>query len=404
MNFHSAFRVAWRGLMANKMRSLLTMLGIIIGVAAVIIMISIGKGATKQITDRIASMGSNLLVVRPGMGSGPVRGFGGAMDSLTLADAQAIATLPLVRNAAPEASQSVTAAAGSRTWTTNADGTTESFQSIKSLSIESGAFFSDEDVSRAALVAVLGQTVVSNLFTPGVNPVGQAIRLNNIQFTVVGVLAGQGSGMGGGDQDDVVYIPVTTIQRRFSGSRYVRMINVQAQDELSLATVQDEVTLLLRQRHRLSDNQTDDFNIQNMTAVMDTVEETTKIMTLLLASVAAVSLLVGGIGIMNIMLVSVTERTKEIGVRMAVGATGRAILGQFLIEALVLSLSGGLIGTVTGIIGSKVVSKMAGWPTVISPGSILLAIGFSALVGIFFGYYPARKASNADPIIALRFE
>ncbi|KUK80982.1 MAG: hypothetical protein XD97_0756, partial [Pelotomaculum thermopropionicum] len=404
MNFRSALAVAWRGLLANKMRSLLTMLGIIIGVAAVIIMISVGGGATQQVTSRIASMGSNLLIVMPAAGFGPVRGAGGVVNTLTLDDARAIAGLPLVQNVAPEAGRGVTAVAGSRTWTTSIVGTTNPYQAIKNLPVEAGAFFTAEDVDRAALVAVLGQTVVANLFPAGVNPIGAAIRLNNLEFTVVGVLASQGSGMGGGDQDDIVYIPITTAQGRFTGDRSVRLINVQAQDEMSLATVQDEVTLLLRQRHRLNNQQTDDFNIQNMTAIMDTVAETTKIMTLLLASVAAVSLLVGGIGIMNIMLVSVTERTREIGIRMAVGATGGAILGQFLIEALVLSLAGGLIGMAMGVIGSKVVSQVAGWPTVIAPGSILLAIGFAALVGIFFGYYPARKAANADPIEALRFE
>ncbi|NPV29061.1 MAG: FtsX-like permease family protein [Firmicutes bacterium] len=404
MNFRSALAIAWRGLVANKMRSLLTMLGIIIGVAAVIVMIAVGEGATRQVTARIASMGSNLLVVRPGAGFGPVRGAGGAVNSLTIDDAQAIAGLPLVQYVAPETSQGVTAAAGSKTWTTTAVGTTAPFQAIRSLRVESGAFFSNEDVARAALVAVLGQTVAANLFPPGANPIGAAVRLNNLEFTVIGVLASQGSGMGGIDQDDTVYIPITTAQMRFTGDRTVRLINVQVQDEMSLATVQDEITLLLRQRHRLSSQQEDDFTVQNMTAVMETVADTTKIMTIMLASVAAVSLLVGGIGIMNIMLVSVTERTKEIGIRMAVGATGRAILGQFLIEALVLSLVGGLIGIVAGVIGSKVVSRLAGWPTVVAPGSIFLAIGFATLVGIFFGYYPARKAANADPIECLRFE
>ncbi|MEW6172885.1 MAG: ABC transporter permease [Bacillota bacterium] len=404
MNLRSAFTVAWRGLLTNKMRSLLTMLGIIIGVSAVIIMISVGQGASKQITSRIASMGSNLLVVRPGMAFGAVRGAGGSVNSLTLDDNRAIADLPLVQNVAPELSQRVTAVAGSQTWTTTAVGTTSSYQAIRNLTVESGSFFTDDDVDQAALVAVLGPTVVSNLFSPGTNPIGASVHLNNLDFTVVGVLAPQGSGMGGSDQDDTVYIPVTTSQVRFSGDSSVRLINVQARDEMSLATVQDEVTQLLRQRHRLGDQQDDDFSVQNMTAVMETVADTTKILTLLLASVAAVSLLVGGIGIMNIMLVSVTERTKEIGIRMAVGATGGAILGQFLIEALVLSLAGGFLGMVFGVVGSKVVSRVAGWSTVISPGSVLLSIGFAALVGIFFGYYPARKAANADPIEALRFE
>lgn len=403
MNLRSALEVAWRGLLANKMRSLLTMLGIIIGVAAVIIMISIGEGAAAQVKSRIASMGSNLLVVRPGTGFSAVRGSSGLVNTLTLDDARAIAELPLVENVAPESSRGVTAAAGSQTWTTTVNGTTDSFQAIRSLSMKSGYFFTMEDVNRAARVAVLGQTVADNLFPPGANPVGSTVRLNNLEFTVIGVLAPQGSGMGGMDQDDVVYIPITTAQVRFFGEKSVRLINVQARDEMSLAMLQEEISLLLRERHRLY-NKTDDFIIQNMTAVMDTVAETTRIMTLLLASVAAVSLLVGGIGIMNIMLVSVTERTKEIGIRMAVGATSRAILGQFLIEAIVLSLTGGLIGMIVGVVGSQIVSRVAGWPTVIAPGSIILSISFAALVGIFFGYYPARKAASSDPIEALRFE
>ncbi|CEP66725.1 Permease FtsX-like [Moorella glycerini] len=404
MSLRAALAVAWRGLLANKMRSLLTMLGIIIGVAAVIVMISIGQGATAQVTERIARMGSNLLLVRPGTGFGAVRGAAGTVNTLTLDDATAIASLPLVQNVAPEINQQVTAAAGSQTWTTTVKGTSASYPEIRNLPVAAGSFFTAEDVAQAALVAVLGPTVEANLFPNGTSAVGQTITLNNLRFTVIGVLAPQGSGMGGADQDDMVYIPITTAQRRFTGRQNVQVINVQARDAESLNTVQDEVAALLRQRHHLSPQQADDFTIQNMTAIMETVADTTKTMTLLLASVAAVSLLVGGIGIMNIMLVSVTERTREIGIRMAVGATGGAILTQFLIEALVLSLAGGVIGMLAGLTGSRLVSILAGWPAVIAPASILLAIGFSALVGIFFGYYPARKAATANPIEALRYE
>ncbi|GEA14282.1 multidrug ABC transporter substrate-binding protein [Moorella sp. E308F] len=403
MNFRAALAVAWRGLMANKMRSLLTMLGIIIGVAAVIVMVSIGQGATAQVTERIARMGSNILMIRPGTGFGPVRGAAG-IESLTLKDAQAIAGLPLVQNVAPEVNQEVTAAAGSQTWSTTVKGTSASYPKIRNLETAVGSFFTEEDSEEARQVAVLGPTVEANLFPDGSSAVGRTITLNNLRFTVVGVLKAQGGGMGGQDQDDMIYIPITTAQQRFSGSRNVQVINVQARDAGSLATVEEEITALLRQRHRLSDQEEDDFNIQNMTAIMETVEETTKTMTLLLAGVAAVSLLVGGIGIMNIMLVSVTERTREIGIRMAVGATGGAILSQFLIEALVLSLAGGIIGMLAGFTGSRLVAVLAGWPAVIAPASILLAIGFSALVGIFFGYYPARRAATANPIEALRYE
>ncbi|WP_258359833.1 ABC transporter permease [Moorella sulfitireducens] len=403
MNFRAALAVAWRGLMANKMRSLLTMLGIIIGVAAVIIMVSIGQGATAQVTERIARMGSNILMVRPGTGFGPVRGAAG-IESLTLKDAEAIAGLPLVQQVAPEVNQQVTAAAGSQTWSTTVKGTSDTYAQLRNLETTAGAFFTAEDIEQSRQVAVLGPTVESNLFPGGTSAVGQTITLNNLRFTVVGVLKAQGGGMGGQDQDDMIYIPVTTAQQRFSGSRNVQVINVQARDAASLSTVEEEITALLRQRHRLSSEKENDFSIQNMTAIMETVQETARTMTMLLAGVAAVSLLVGGIGIMNIMLVSVTERTREIGIRMAVGATGGAILSQFLIEALVLSLAGGIIGLLAGFTGSRLIAVLAGWPAVIAPGSILLAIGFSALVGIFFGYYPARRAATADPIEALRYE
>ncbi|MBE3588314.1 MAG: ABC transporter permease [Thermoanaerobacteraceae bacterium] len=390
------------------MRSILTMLGIIIGVAAVIIMISIGQGASAQVTSRIASMGSNLLQVRPAASFGAVRGAGGEANTLTLDDARAIGELPLVQNVAPEASRQVTASFGSRTWTTTVNGTTAGMQAIKGWQMTAGAFFSNDEVDRAALVAVLGPTVVANLIPTGFNPIGASIILNNLQFTVIGVLPSQGGGFGGMDQDDIIYIPITTAQRRFLGQgvipNSVRMINVQAQDTTSLNAVQEEITSLLRQRHHLGASQDDDFRIQNMTAILDTVAATTGSMTLLLAGIAAVSLLVGGIGIMNIMLVSVTERTREIGIRMAVGATRGAILTQFLVEAMILSLVGGLIGVAGGIIGSRVVAMLAKWPTILNPMAILLAMGFAALVGIFFGYYPARKAANADPIEALRFE
>jgi len=407
LNLYAALTVAWRSLLANKLRSMLTMLGIIIGVAAVIIMISIGQGASAQVTGRIASMGSNLLQVMPAAAFGPVRGAGGQVNSLTMGDAEAIGELPLVRNVAPEARSQVTASSGSQTWTTSLIGTTPEMQAIKGWQMTAGAFFSNDDVDRAALVAVLGQTVVANLLPPGSNPIGASVTLNNLRFSVIGVLPPQGAGFGG-DQDDVIYIPVTTAQRRFLGQSVipgsVRMINVQAQDATSLNAVQEEITSLLRRRHHLGAGQDNDFRIQDMTAILETVEATTASMTLLLSGIAAVSLLVGGIGIMNIMLVSVTERTREIGIRMAVGATRGAILTQFLVEAMILSLVGGLIGVIGGITGSRIVAMLANWSPILNPMAILLAMGFATLVGIFFGYYPARKAANADPIEALRFE
>lgn len=404
MNFLNNLEVAINGITANKLRSSLTMLGIIIGVAAVIIMISVGQGASKKISDQISSMGSNLLMVSPGTGSGPVRGASGSMNTLTLEDSDAIAGLNMVSNAVPELSTSATIAYDNQTWTSQADGTTPEMQSIKQWTTSSGAFFTDDDVNSAGLVTVLGKTVADNLFSSGVDPVGTTIRINKLAFTIVGVLDSKGASMGGQDQDDVVYIPITTVQKRLMGVNYVRTINVQAETENSMAYVQSSIEDLLRERHRLTGANSDDFTVRNFTSVLEAAETSTSVMTLLLASVAAVSLLVGGIGIMNIMLVSVTERTREIGLRMAVGANESNIRNQFLVESLVLCLAGGLAGIFFGITGSKIISKFAGWSTYVTVYSILLSAGFSAVIGVFFGYYPAKKAAGLDPIEALRFE
>ncbi|HOV80463.1 MAG TPA: ABC transporter permease [Bacillota bacterium] len=404
MNFLNNFEVAINGIEANKLRSSLTMLGIIIGVAAVIIMISVGQGASKKISDQISSMGSNLLMVFSGAGMGPVRGASGSVNTLTLADAEAIAGLSMVANVAPELSASATIAYGSRTWTAQVNGTTPEMQFIKNWAVGSGAFFTGEDVNSSSLVAVLGKTVADNLFSSGEDPVGSTIRINKLAFTVVGVMSAKGASMGGQDQDDVVYVPVTAVQKRMLGVNYVRMINVQAETEDSMSFVQSSIEELLRERHRLAGSGSDDFTVRNLTSVLEAAETSTGVMTLLLASVAAVSLLVGGIGIMNIMLVSVTERTREIGLRMAVGATQGNIRNQFLVESLVLCLTGGLAGILAGMAGAKIISKVAGWSTCVTTSSILLSAGFSAAIGVFFGYYPAKKAAGLDPIEALRFE
>lgn len=396
--------VAINGIRANKLRSSLTMLGIIIGVAAVIIMISVGQGAGKKISDQISSMGSNLLMVFPGAGQGPVRGASGSVNTLTLEDAKAIGRLSMVSNAVPELSTSATVVCENQTWTSQANGTTPEMQSIKNWPISLGSFFTDDDVTSAGLVAVLGKTVADNLFPSGGNPVGQTIRINKLAFTVVGVLASKGAAMAGQDQDDVIYVPITTVQKRMMGVNYVRVINVQTEKENSMAYVQSSIEDLLRERHRITGSKPDDFNVRNLTSVLEAAQAATGTMTLLLASVAAVSLLVGGIGIMNIMLVSVTERTREIGLRMAVGATEDNIRNQFLVEALVLCMAGGIAGILTGIAGAKIISKFAGWSTYITIYSIVISVGFSAAIGVFFGYYPAKKAASLDPIEALRFE
>jgi len=404
MNLANNFEVAANGIKANKLRASLTMLGIIIGVSAVIIMISVGQGASKKISDQISSMGSNLLMVSAGAGQGAVRGSGGNVNTLTVADAEAISELNKVVYVAPELSSSATVGYASQTWTTQFNGTTPEYQLIKDWPTTSGSFFTEDDVTGATPVAVLGQTVVDNLYPDGTEPVGTTIRINKLSFTVVGVLKSKSASMGGQDQDDVIYIPITTAQRRMLGVNYVRMINVQTDSQESMSYVQSSIENLLRQRHRLTGTSSDDFNVRNMASLLETVESTSAVLTLFLAGVAAISLLVGGIGIMNIMLVSVTERTREIGLRMAVGATESDIRNQFLVEALALCLVGGLAGILIGIIGSKIISQFAGWQTTVTLSSILLSTGFSAAIGIFFGYYPAKKAAGLDPIEALRFE
>ncbi|KJS16444.1 MAG: multidrug ABC transporter substrate-binding protein [Peptococcaceae bacterium BRH_c4b] len=405
MNLKSNLEVALNGLKANKLRSALTMLGIIIGVSAVIIMISVGQGAGKRITDQISSMGSNLLTVMPGAEQqGPVRGAGGSVNTLTLDDAKAIAKLDMVANVAPAVGGSATIAYGSETWTSEYSGTTPELQKIRDLPTASGTFFADEDVSGATPVAVLGQTVVDNLYPEGTDPIGTKIRINKLSYTVVGVLASKGASMMGQDQDDVVYIPVTTAQRKMLGQKYVSRINVQAESQESMDYIESSIESLLRERHDIHNNEEDDFNVRNQAELIEAVESTSAVMTMMLASVAAVSLLVGGIGIMNIMLVSVTERTREIGLRMAVGATDSNIRNQFLVEALVLCMLGGIAGILLGVTGSKLLSVIGGWSTSVTLYSILLSAGFSAAVGIFFGYYPAKQAAALDPIEALRFE
>jgi len=402
MDLLATLQIAWRSLLVNKMRSILTMLGIIIGVAAVIVVVALGQGATSGITDRIASMGSNLLMVMPGGSSGPVRGT--AVGQLTWEDAQAIGKLPLVKNVAPQVSTQATLANGNTTWTASVTGTVLQLQEIKDWPTSQGGFFTDEELQRVSMVAVLGQTVVDNLFSKGSNPLGATIRINGLPFTVVGVLTAKGAGGTGNDQDNTIYIPLTTAQQRMLGTKNVQMINVQAISQEALPALQETVTSLLRQRHRLSSSSENDFRIVDMAEVLSTVEDTTKIMTFLLAGIAAISLVVGGIGIMNIMLVSVTERTREIGIRMAVGATSDDILVQFMIESLLLSVIGGICGTLIGWSGTRILSLVAGWSMKIVPWVVLLAIGFAMMVGLFFGFYPARKAASANPIEALRFE
>lgn len=401
MDLISSLKMAWQSLLANKMRSFLTMLGVIIGVGAVIAMVALSQGTATGITERISSMGSNLLTISAGGGFGPVRGANTAQ--LSMGDVEAIKTLPLVKYAAAEASvNGATIAAGSQTWTTTVDGTVPELMKIKEWPVAQGEFFDESDLTSMNRVAVLGQTVADNLFAGG-RATGNTIKINGLSFTIVGVLEEKGSSSGS-DQDDIIYVPLTTAQQRLIGSSSVRTINVQATSQDALTTLKDYITTLLRQRHRLAETADDDFYIRDMADVLSTIEDTTKMMTFLLGGIAAVSLLVGGIGIMNIMLVSVTERTREIGIRMAIGATTRAILSQFLIEALLLCFLGGIIGVLLGWGAARILSVVAGLNMKIAPWLIALSMGFSVMIGLFFGYYPARKAANANPIEALRFE
>jgi len=407
MNLLMIFRIAFRALVRNKVRAALTMLGVIIGVAAVIAMVSIGQGAQASVDAQIQSIGTNLLFVTAGAQNvGGVRS--GTADlgrrTLTVDDIDAIQNeVPTVAMASPVVSTRGQIVNGNSNWNTSVQGVNEKFQQIRLWKIQDGQFISDTDVQTQARVVVLGQTVATNLFQ-GLDPVGQSIRILNLPFRVVGVLASKGQDAQGRDQDDIVFAPFSTVQKKLLAIDYVQSAYVSAISGAATYTAQQQISALLRQRHKLAPNEDDDFFVRNQADIAATADATNQIMTLLLGSVAGVSLFVGGIGIMNIMLVSVTERTREIGIRMAIGARSSAVRTQFLIESVVLSLGGGLIGIVLGVIVSIVIPRLLGWTTLISLSSIVGSVIFSAAVGIFFGYYPARKAASLDPIEALRYE
>ncbi|PJA49011.1 MAG: multidrug ABC transporter substrate-binding protein [Syntrophobacterales bacterium CG_4_9_14_3_um_filter_49_8] len=408
INITSTFKISFRTLRVNKMRSALTMLGMIIGVGAVIVMLAVGMGASEKIAQQISSMGSNLLIVLPGATTaGGVRMGAGTQSSLTLADAEAIKKeCPAVSNVAPILSGVAQVIYGHQNWSTGVVGTTPDMLDVRDWLLASGRPFTQQDVKNVTKVCLLGQTVVDNLFGD-IDPAGQIIRIKKIPFTVLGVLASKGQSPMGQDQDDTIYIPVTTAQKKLFGTAFpgmVRVIMVKAKSTEDLTPAEKQINELLRQRHHIGQKQENDFTVRNLTQIMQATEQSSRVMTLLLGAIASVSLLVGGIGIMNIMLVSVTERTREIGIRMAMGAKTWDIRFQFIIEAITLSVIGGVVGILGGVSGSKILSLLAGWPTIIAPFSIFLAFGFSAIVGIFFGFYPAYKASLLDPIEALRYE
>ena len=406
----SSIRIAFRALAMNKLRSALTMLGIVIGVASVIATVAVGSGATQRIQQQIASIGSNIIMVLPGSttSSGLRLGSGNAV-TLTQADAKELAAqCPDLALAAPTVRGTAQVVNGNNNWATMIYGITPDYLTIRELSVADGDAFAQQDIDGATKVALLGKTVVNNLFG-GADPVGQTIRIKQVPFTVAGVLTPKGQSSSGQDQDDVILLPISTAIRKVIGVKQsnadaVDNIIMQAKSPNQMQAAQDEAQSLLRQRHHLQQNEADDFSIRNMEEIFAAQEASSKIMSLMLAAVASVSLVVGGIGIMNIMLISVRERTREIGLRQALGAKTRDILTQFLLEAVTLSIAGGLVGILLGIIASFTISRLAQWATVVGPGAVLLAVLFSALVGISFGYYPARKAAYLDPIEALRYE
>jgi putative ABC transport system permease protein len=394
--------------MVNKMRSALTMLGIIIGVGAVVAMIAVGSGAKQQISEQIASMGSNLLIVLSGSStSGGLRFGSGTVPTLTVDDAKAILTeIPAVRYVAPTLGGGAQVVFGNQNWSTIVNGTTPEALEIREWPLSSGRSFTQQDVDGATKVCLLGKTVADNLFG-GIDPIGQVIRIKMVPFTVIGVLAPKGQSTQGQDQDDTIIVPLTTAQKKLFGMQFpgmVRVIMVQAREPEVMEDVENQINDLLRQRHHIQPKQDNDFSVRNLTEIMSAKEQSASVMSLLLGAIASISLIVGGIGIMNIMLVSVTERTREIGIRIAVGAKGRDILLQFLIESLVLSLIGGTMGIGIGVAGTLILSSFTQWPTLFSVKAILLAFLFSGSVGVFFGFYPARKASMLNPIEALHYE
>lgn len=405
MLFSESFQMALTSLFANKMRSLLTMLGIIIGVGAVIALVSVGMGVRSNVTSSIASLGSNMLIISPGSANrGGVRGAAGSIQTLKYDDAVAIKEkIKNVDYVSPTVSASYQVVYGNNNWNTSVQGVTPELLDIRSLSISNGSFISANDMNKRSRVAVIGTTVAENLFEKE-NPVGKNIRINNQPYKVIGLLTAKGQSSMGQDQDDMIYVPITTAQERMLGITYVQSINVQVSDQNKMDQVQAAIETLLRTRHHIVGDKEDDFHVRNLISLMETVSQSTSMLTMLLGAIAGISLLVGGIGIMNIMMVSVTERTREIGIRKALGATFMNIMTQFLIESMVIGVAGGLIGIAFGCLVSQVIAKVGNFTTVITLTPIIVSFAFSVGIGLFFGIYPARKAAKLDPIEALRYE
>jgi putative ABC transport system permease protein len=406
MNISNLFRIALRALQRNKLRAFLTMLGIIIGVAAVIAMVAIGQGSKKSIQDQLSSMGSNMITIRPNSNvSAGARLDFSSVQTLTIADVTALRKQAQFLNAvSPAASSRGQAINGANNWPTSMQGVGADYLTIRNWPLKEGSQFSGEDINNAAKVCMLGQTVSENLFPGNEDPVGRTIRFNKIPFKIIGVLAEKGENAFGQDQDDIIIAPYTTVQMRITANIYLQNIYASAIDENNTTNAAQEVAEIMRQSHRLKPGDDDDFTVRTQAELINTFSSTSQLLTVLLTAIAGISLVIGGIGIMNIMYVSVTERTKEIGLRMSIGAKGSDILLQFLVEAILISITGGLIGIGLGIGATKLINVFLKWPTLVAGSSIALSFLVCAVTGIFFGYYPALKASRLDPIEALHYE
>ncbi|WP_407557510.1 ABC transporter permease [Winogradskyella sp. 4-2091] len=406
MRLLNLFKIATKAIILNKTRTLLTMLGIIIGVASVIAMLAIGEGSKESIRTTISAMGSNMITIQPGADSrGPARGSGGDVQTLTLANYETIKEQSnLISYITPVVNGNGQVINGSNNWPSSIYGVNPEYLDIKVVGLQSGSMFTDAEVKSASKVVVIGQTVVDNVFPDGQEPVGQMIRFNNIPFKVIGVLEEKGENTFGQDQDDVVIAPYTTVQKRILAIDHLNQIVASAISEDDAPAAVTQVSEILRTEHRLLDNEEDDFSVRSMEELISTFSSTSEMLTILLVAVASISLLIGGIGIMNIMYVSVKERTKEIGLRMAVGGKGSDILMQFLIEAILISITGGILGVLLGLGATVFIEKFLNWPTSVALYSIVISFAVCAVTGIFFGWYPARKASALDPITALRYE
>lgn len=408
MNAINLFRIAWRTLLRNKTRAFLTMLGIIIGVASVITMVAIGQGSKQSIRDQLSTMGSNMINIRPSSNvtvGGGARLGASALQTLTVADVNAISQrAAYVTDVSPAVSASGQVINGALNWPSSMQGVYPSYLNIRQWKLQSGTLFTGEDLKTSDKVCVIGQTIVDNVFAAGTDPIGKIIRFNKVPMKVIGVLEEKGENSFGQDQDDIILAPFTTVQKRLLAIDYVQTIYASASSEQTSDTATSEITAILRKQHKLKETEEDDFTVRTQAELISTISSTSELLTVLLAAIAGISLIVGGIGIMNIMYVSVKERTKEIGLRMSIGARGIDILLQFLTEAIFISITGGIIGVLLGIVASNLVTLILSWPTLVSESSIVLSFLVCAITGVFFGYYPARNASRLDPIEALRYE